>query len=356
MSADAAPPNDTGTLIRGARTADDMIAVAAGIRELVDVLLAEGRPADSVTRVITTFNDLIAQRLGEIEGLKPALDESGGCWIALGSQGRCEQTLATDQDNGIIFADGYGADAGRGRLLPLAQRVNDALDACGFPLCRGGIMAGNPQWCLTFSEWRERFARWIDEPDPQALLNAAIFFDFRRVYGDPSAALTLRAWLDEYAQDRGAFLLSMARNALSNAPPLGFVRDFAPLSRGEHAGTLDLKVNGVQLFVESARVYGLSRGVAATNTLERFAALVDARALRADEVAEFTDAFRFIQRLRLQLNADQRRRGEALHNHLDPGTLDDMDRRMLKGSLRQARRLQSRLGRDFSLTGAVFGA
>ena len=128
----------------------------------------------------------------------------------------------------------------------------------------------------------------------------------------------MRAWLDDYAQDRGAFLLSMARNALSNAPPLGFVRDFAPLSRGEHAGTLDLKVNGVQLFVESARVYGLSRGVAATNTLERFAALVDAGALRADEVAEFTDAFRFIQRLRLQLNAAQRRRGEPLHNHLDP--------------------------------------
>lgn len=356
MSTAALPPSDPETLIRGARNVGEVIIAAARIRELVDEWLVDGRPAESMTRAITTFNDLIAQRLGEIEGLAPALDESGGCWVAVGSQGRCEQTLSTDQDNGIIFADGYGAEAGRRRLLPLAQRVNNALDACGFALCRGGIMAGNPQWCLTLSEWRERFARWIDEPDPQALLNAVIFFDFRSVYGDPGAAFELHAWLGGYAQDRGAFLLSMARNALSNAPPLGFVRDFAPLSRGEHAGTLDLKVNGVQLFVESARVYALSRGVAATNTLERLAGLVDIGALRADEVAEFANAFRFIQRLRLQLNAAQWRQGEPLHNHLDPATLDDMDRRMLKASLREARRLQSRLARDFSVTGAVFGA
>jgi CBS domain-containing protein len=356
MSADAASQNDAVTLIRGAGTVDAMTVTAARIRELVDEWLADGRPAESVTRAITTFNDLIAQRLGEIEGLAPALDESGGCWVALGSQGRCEQTLATDQDNGIIFADGYGAEAGRRRLLPLAQRVNDALDGCGFPLCRGGIMAANPQWCLTLSEWRERFARWIDEPDAQALLNAVIFFDFRRVYGEADATSTLRAWLDDYAPDRGAFLLSLARNALSNAPPLGLVRDFAPVSRGEYAGTLDLKVNGVQLFVESARVYALSRGIAATNTLDRFTALVEAGALRADEVTDYADAFRFIQGLRLQLNAVQRRRGEPLHNHLDPAALDDADRRILKGSLRQARRLQSRLARDFSLTGTVFGA
>lgn len=356
MSAPAAPPSDPVALIRGARNVGEVTVAAARIRERVDEWLVDGRSAESVTRAITTFNDLIAQRLGEIEGLAPALAESGGCWVALGSQGRFEQTLATDQDNGIIFADAYGAEAGRQRLLPLARRINDALDACGFALCRGGIMAGNPQWCLTRSEWRERFARWIDEPDPQALLNAVIFFDFRPVCGDPSAALTLRAWLDDYAQDRGAFLLAMARNALSNAPPLGLVRDFAPLSRGEHAGTLDLKVNGVQLFVESARVYALSRGVAATNTLERLAGLVDIGALRADEVAEFANAFRFIQRLRLQLNAAQWRQGAPLHNHLDPATLDDADRRMLKGSLRQARRLQSHLARDFSVTGAVFGA
>lgn len=355
MSA-AALPSDPGTLIRGARNVDDMTIAAASIRELVDEWLVDGRPAESVTRAITLFNDLIAQRLGEIEGLAPALAEAGGCWVALGSQGRFEQTLATDQDNGILFDDGFGAETGRGRLLPLARRVNDALDACGFALCRGGIMAGNPRWCLTLSEWRERFARWIDEPDPQALLNAVIFFDFRRVYGEPGAASNLRGWLDGYAQDRGAFLLSMARNALSNAPPLGLLRDFAPLSRGEHAGTLDLKVNGVQLFVESARVYALSRGVAATNTLERLAALVDVGALRADDEAEFAAAFRFIQHLRLQLNAAQRQRGGPLHNHLDPAALDDADRRMLKGALQQARRLQSRLARDFSVTGAVFGA
>ena len=178
----------------------------------------------------------------------------------LGSAGRSEQTLATDQDNAIVFADGSEPEAQRRALLPLAERVNRALDQSGYPLCRGEVMAGNPRWCLSRSEWRERFAAWIDRPEPEALLNAAIFFDFRAVHGERSLVVGLREWLAGYAQDRGRFLFLMVRNALGNQPPLGLVRDFVLARGGEHPGTLDLKVNGVQLFVESARIYGLADG------------------------------------------------------------------------------------------------
>jgi signal-transduction protein with cAMP-binding, CBS, and nucleotidyltransferase domain len=98
---------------------------------------------------------------------------------ALGSEGRQEQTLASDQDNGLIFAGSGDAVAVREQLLPMALRINEALDACGFPLCTGQVMASNPQWCLDLHEWRQRFAGWIIEGDPQALLNASIFFDLR---------------------------------------------------------------------------------------------------------------------------------------------------------------------------------
>jgi CBS domain-containing protein len=347
---------DTSAMIRGARDLDEMRAATAGIRVLVDRLLEERMSAESVTRVITTLNDLVTERLVEIVGGGAAFERAGACWIALGSQGRCEQTLATDQDSGIIFADGGDAEERRRDLLPHARQVNEALDGCGYPLCRGEVMAGNPKWCLSLSEWRRRFAQWIDEPAPQALLNATIFFDFRPIHGDHKVAFDLREWLASHAADRGRFLLPMAQNALESQPPLGLVRDFILSSGGAHPDTLDLKVNGVQLFVESARIYSLATGIRATNTLDRFAALGKTELLAGAEIEAWEEAFRFIQLLRLRQNAAQRARGEPLHNHLNPTQLNELDRRILKEALRQARNLQSRLTRDFSVVNASFGA
>lgn len=347
---------DTSAALRAARDADDVVGAARGIPALAERLREQGLRPESVTGAITALDDLATQQLIEVCGGAALMQTCGACWIALGSQGRAEQTLATDQDNAIIFADDGDAEAIRHALLPLARRVNEALDRSGFALCRGDIMAGNPAWCLSLSEWRARFAEWIDAPDPQALLNAAIFFDFRPVYGDHALSAGLRDWLVAYAPDRGRFLLQLARNALDNQPPLGLVREFVLASGGQHPHTLDLKVNGVQPFVESARVYALACGARATNTLERLAAAGAARGIPALEVDAWCEAFRFVQGLRLRLNAAQRARGEALHNHLDPATLNDLERRILREALRQARSLQSRLTRDFGVASASFGA
>jgi CBS domain-containing protein len=347
---------DTGAAIRAACDVDGVVAAAAGIRTLAERLQQQGLRAESLTRVITTLDDLVTQRLIEVCGGMSLMQAAGACWIALGSQGRAEQTLSTDQDNGILFADSDDPQARRDAILPVARRVNEALDRSGFALCRGDIMAGNPALCLSVSEWRTRFAEWIDQADPQALLNAAIFFDFRPIYGNYALALDLRRWLAAYAPDRGRFLLQLARNALDNQPPLGLVRDFVLASGGEHPHTLDLKINGVQPFVEAARLYALASGAMATNTLERLAAAGAARNIPPLEVDAWCEAFRFIQTLRLRLNAAQSARREPLHNHLDPAKLNDLERRILREALRQARRLQSRLARDFSVASPSFGA
>jgi CBS domain-containing protein len=341
--------------IRAARDVGEVAQAATRMRELVQPLLDAGLASEAITAFVTECNDLTTSRLIELTGLDAALRAAGACWIVLGSAGRGEQTLATDQDNAIVFADASEPEAERRRLLPLAERVNRALDQSGYPLCRGEVMAGNRRWCLSWSEWRECFAAWIDRPEPEALLNAAIFFDFRAVHGDPDLVAGLRDWLAGYARDRGRFLFLMVQNALQNQPPLGLIRDFALARGGEHPGTLDLKVNGVQPFVEPARIYGLADGVTATNTLDRLAGVARARGVVAVELDAWTGAFRFIQRLRLGLNAAQHARGEALHNHLNPTLLADADRRSLKLALRQARNLQARLARDFSVAGAGFG-
>jgi CBS domain-containing protein len=217
-------------------------------------------------------------------------------------------------------------------------------------------MAGNPAWCLSAAEWRQRFADWIDTPEPAALLNAAIFFDFRPVWGERAPVAALRAWLAGYAADRSRFLLLMAQNALGNQPPLGLVRDFIVASGGAHPGTLDLKVNGVQPFVEAARVCALAAGVAATNTLDRLREFARARGVPPAEAEAWREAFRFVQLLRLRLNAAQSAAGDPMHNHLDPGALNELERRFLKEAMRQARKLQARLAREFPLRGGGFGA
>jgi hypothetical protein len=154
---------------------------------------------------------------------------------------RLEQTLATDQDNGLIFSasdDGEARDL-RELFLPFAQAANQALAQCGFPLCDGEVMAGNPRWCLSQSEWLESFSTWVRTPEPEALLNASIFFDFRPLAGDAGLAVELRGELGKLTRGNEIFLRMMTANALAAAPPLGRLRDFVTVP--ESGGTVDLK-------------------------------------------------------------------------------------------------------------------
>ncbi len=217
--------------------------------------------AEQLTQFISTFNDLLTVRIIELEFAASDLGETadGLCWLALGSEGRLEQTLSTDQDNALIFTvpEGMTADQVRAQLLPVARRINESLARCGFPLCRGNVMASNPQWCLSLEEWRGIFLNWIMHGTPEALLHASIFFDFRPLHGAHALAEELRLWLTKIAVDNSLFLRQMAENALRNRPPLGVMRDFV---LGKE-NTLDLKLNGITPFVDAARIFSLATGV-----------------------------------------------------------------------------------------------
>jgi CBS domain-containing protein len=340
--------------------ARDVPAVRAAVGEMRGVasrLLHQGMAPDAITRLVTTFNDVALQRIVELCDAGGDFPLHGACWVVLGSAGRCEQTLVTDQDHAIVVDDALVAADPEAlpRLLALGERVSAALDDCGYPLCRGGVMAGNRDWCGPLAEWRERFAAWIAAADAAALLKAVICFDFRGVVGALPLADALRREVTATAP-HGRFLLQLARNALENAPPLGLVRDFVLASGGEHPNTVDLKVNGAQPFVEAARVYALASGVPACSTVERLRGAGAARRIPMAEVEGWIEAFRFIQGLRLKLNVVQGEAGAPLHNHCDPDRLNDLERRIFKESLRQARKLQARLARDFAPATGAFGA
>ncbi|HUX31360.1 MAG TPA: DUF294 nucleotidyltransferase-like domain-containing protein [Thiobacillus sp.] len=323
-------------------------ALARDIGDLAHSLLAQGMDAENLTAIISSLNDRLTERLIALESeADAALAGLRWCWLALGSEGRMEQTLATDQDNALIFAE--ADEAQRDALLAFALRVNHRLDACGFPLCRGGIMASNPKWCLSASGWQQQFTQWIDHGSPDALLNASIFFDFRPLAGDASLALDLRAWLNRAAQKNPRFLHQMAGNALRNRPPLGLVRDFVLSDDNAHPHTIDLKLNGATPFVDAARIFALASGSPQTNTAKRLRAAAPALRIPDVELADWNRAFHFLQLLRLRHQHEQQRTGIAPDNHLDPDTLNPLDRRILKEALRQARKVQARLALDYQL-------
>jgi CBS domain-containing protein len=315
---------------------------------MADTMLGQGVSADQLTHLISTLNDLLTLRIIELTHDEFDLPQVKWCWVALGSEGRYEQTLSTDQDNGIIFeADGQDAEQVRKDLLPFADSVNRKLDACGFPLCKGGIMAGNPEWCLSLEEWRGKFAKWILSPEPKARLNASIFFDFRPLYGDEELSHSLREWLLEASGKATLFLRLMTENALQCQPPLGLIRDFTYDNNKDFPHTIDLKMHGSRPFVDAARIFSLANGVAMTSTAQRLRGAAEATNLGAD-VEAIIDGFYFIQLLRLRhqhdLNGD-----DAGANRVNPDELNELDRHILKEAFKQARKLQDKLRLDFRL-------
>ncbi|MFA5826276.1 MAG: DUF294 nucleotidyltransferase-like domain-containing protein, partial [Gallionellaceae bacterium] len=343
-----------GLTIRHAETIDELRQGAADIRSMAHNMMAQGVAAEQLTQFISTFNDLLTARVVELEcrssGLFGTPLHDGLCWMALGSEGRFEQTLSTDQDNAFLFdvPQGMTADQVREKLLPVAQRINETLALCGFPLCKGGIMASNPKWCLSLEEWKRTFSGWISGGVPEALLHASIFFDFRALYGAQHLADDLRQWLARVASDNNRFLHQMAENALHNRPPLGVVRDFV-VGKGN---TLDLKINGITPFVDAARIFSLAAGVVHTNTIQRLRLSAAKMNLHESEIDAWIDALLFIQVLRLRHHDEASAQGlcdDALDNKIDPEKLNELDRRILKEAFRQARKLQARLSLEYHL-------
>jgi CBS domain-containing protein len=337
--------------IREAPDLEALKRAARDVRQLAQRMLRQGTGAETLTQIISTLNDLLGIRI--IELLAPGFDlpQVPMCWIALGSEGRFEQTLSTDQDNGIIFEppDPGATEAVRQRLVPFARAVNKALDSCGFPLCRGDIMAGNPQWCLSLDEWRGKFTDWIVSPTPDALLNATIFFDFRPTYGEESLADRLRAWLMSVAPTNAIFLVHAAGSALTCRPALGKIRDFV-LDHSDPAfpHSIDLKMYGSRPFVDAARVFSLIYGVHHTNTAQRLRMVSERIGLVGEDLAAMVSAFYFIHTLRLRRQIDPAT-PPAGANRVDPDLLNEMDRRMLKEAFKQARKLQLKLALRYNL-------
>ncbi|MEI7706382.1 MAG: DUF294 nucleotidyltransferase-like domain-containing protein [Deltaproteobacteria bacterium] len=295
---------------------------ARKVTEMVASLLAGGLNPVVIAGFVAQLNDALMKRI-----LHWAHEELGEppapyAWIALGSEGRQEQTLLTDQDNAIVFAD-EGASSGE-YYTALADRANTDLAAAGFPRCPGGYMARNH--CATLTEWRERFTGWVDDPSAQGVLEAAIFFDFRRVAGTLDLS-PLQEVMDGIPR-REAFLRGMVKQALEFRPPplLGL--------RIRGGAELDLKRQGIAPVVFLARCYGLAVGSHARNTLERLRAATRAGLMGTDASANVIDSYRYLLGLRLRMQLKAVSVGKPPTNVVSLSDVSAIERSRLKDTLR----------------------
>jgi CBS domain-containing protein len=338
------------TAIRTAPDVDTLRVVAADIRRFARNLLGQGTRARQLTELISHLNDVLTERLVTLLADKHAVDLTRTAWLAFGSEGRGEQTIATDQDNGIVFASDDPA-RDRPALMAFARECNEALDACGYPLCKGNVMASNPECCLSQQEWLTRFADWIDHGAPEDLLNASIYFDLRSLAGAAALAQPLREMVAREAARNARFMKQMATNALRNGPALTWT---GALDTRDEQGqqVLDLKLHGTAIYVDAARLYALAHGLAATGTRARFEAAARAIGVPASEAEAWISGFEYLQLLRLQvqLRTDAPAgvdSSDGNPNLIDVSSLNDIDRRVLQESLRVARRLQQRIELDY---------
>lgn len=337
--------------IQGANSTE-LAPLVAEVRAMGLEFADSGFGGSLATCAVSWLNDVLSQRVVMLCADNARLPAAAWCWVNLGSAARQEQTLTTDQDNGLIFtaSDESEADELRTVFLPFAREVNARLADAGFTLCPGEIMAGNTKWCRSVDEWTQLFYNWIHKPEPEALLNATIFFDLRPLAGDQTLAQTLHRALSQWSGGNSAqiFLRLMATNALTAEPPIGFTGDIVTEKDGKDR-FIDIKKYGIRIFVDAARIMALSAGVTDADTRTRFLKAGSAFGMSQMDIESTLGAMSALQRIRLNYQERVIAQGGNADNHVQPSLLNSYDQVLLKEGLKQAKRLQQQIRLNFQI-------
>ncbi len=330
--------------IGDARSVEEVIGCQKRLPRIIKALVDSGAHARNITRIITTVSDAILVRLIDF-----AIEEMGEpptrfAFISLGSEGREEQTLATDQDNAIIFEDvaEQESESVFAYYLAFSEKVCTWLDQAGYDFCKGNVMAMNPKWCQPVSKWKENFSYWITEARPKDLMEVSIFFDFRCMYGDKSFTEELREHITTRVANRDAFFYQLAQNALLFRLPVDFFGNISVESGGEHPNTFNIK-HAIALVVGYARIYAINFGLDDTNTLHRLDLLWDRDFVGRIEHEEICEAYNYLMQIRFKHQITMMDQGLAPDNHISLEELNYMEKSVLKKIFSQVGTLQKRL-------------
>ncbi len=312
-----------------------------------------GSDAAMVTRHVSWESDLVVNAIFRFAFKELGEPPVPFAFVALGSQGRGEQTFRTDQDNAIIFGDGPKEvrKSVEEYFLRLGNYVCHALDQVGYPFCRGNVMARNPRWVMPLSDWVKTFAGWIRLAEPQALLEFNMFFDFRTVYGEDSLVAALRRDVAITMHETPTFFMHLAENALRYKPPMSLFGNLIVGENAENPSALNIK-DAMLPITNFARLYSLKGKIPETNTLKRLSALHAAGVLTKSTHEELQESYTKLLELRLKHQVSALRRGLVPNNSIDPRDLSSFDKVVLKQAFTAISTMLKKISFDF-LGGSV---
>lgn len=336
-------------------TLDGLVACAAKVRTLQQHLAAAGASAYATGHIITAITDALTTRLLQLAEARLGPPPVDYAWVAAGSQARSEQTAKSDQDNCMVLDDAYDVAAHGAYFKALATEVCDGLAACGYIHCPGEMMAMTDKWRQPRRVWAQYFRKWVDTPEPMALMLTCVFFDVRTVAGNATLLEGLRDDVLKRTKEAKLFLAHMVGNALTHQPPIGLMGglfgglfgDFSTIRSGEHKGAIDLKHNGIVPVIDLARIYALAGGHAAVNTHDRLAHAAESGEISPQSVRDLRDALEFLSALRIRHQARQMAAGLPADNYLRPETLSNFEREQLKDAFGVVKQLQEVLAQRY---------
>ena len=349
----ASHANSAVLLIKSIKSAKNVNQIENTHPKMASLLLdlvRKGASTKFLTGLITTISDAILNKIIEFSIAELGSPPCKFAFMIMGSQGREEQTLVSDQDNGIVYEN---LDNDKARLHAseyfenLSELVCSQLHFAGYKFCNGNCIAKNPNWCQPLSNWKQYFYNWIHQGTHEDLLNSSIFFDFRGVWGELELTNQLKSYLLKSVGNWPGFLRHLTENALQFRPPIGPFRKLLVESKGEHKGSFNIKWS-IQPIVDFARIYSLKHGISQTNTLLRLFQLHTRHVLTDRAYIDLIQSYNYLMRLRiLKQIATIIDEEKPPDNYIDPKNLSSLDKAMLKKVLKEMKQFQQKLKTEF---------
>jgi CBS domain-containing protein len=348
-----AQANNPGILLKQTKravTSNELKEIRSRLNDLIENSLEKNIPIQHVSNIVAEINRAIVQRAIflaiENMGEQPPVDFA---WFNMGSQGRKEQLLKTDQDNAIIFADVSDEiyDWVKNYFVQMSFYVNEILEKVGYELCPAQMMASNPMWCKSLSEWKLQFTNWIQKPGEKGILMCTIFFDYDFIYGNESFEKEITDVIFSNTESNQLFYAYLGTDALKNPPPLGFFRQFLLESDGEHKDDFDIKGRALLPLIDAARLLVLSSGVKGiVNTYLRFKKMAELEPQNSEIFEACADAFLLLSKFRTL----QGLRNNSNGKYLKLSDLSKSDKVKLKNSFAPIQEIQDVIKNRFQLT------
>jgi CBS domain-containing protein len=338
---------------------EELVLIRKDIQKTIRVMLERGGQAREIGQLITQLNDHLTVRTIQLSQESLVLEGEGFppapfAWMSLGSEGRQEQTLSTDQDNALVYddQDAETADRVRGYFLALAEKVVSGLEHCGFPRCNGEMMGSNPKWCQPLGVWKEYYRKWIFQRDlsAQDILISSIFFDLRSLYGSEELVSHLIGCVKEEIPRSKVFLPHMALRSLELHPPLSFFNRLVVERSGKYKNHLNIKRHGLLPLIDAIRILALEQGIGKTNTMDRIEGLMERGVFSQSEGNDLIESLNLMMLLRVRHHLEQMNEGKPLDDYIEPSKLSMIQKSMLKMSFKTIERLQTQLEIRYGLT------